>query len=60
MLLLTCEINCQFPDNTDGSYSKEPVLNMSTSPILSFPLPLVGGGLKGRLKCLIIIIKCMP
>lgn len=45
---------------TDGSYSKEPVLNMFTSPILSFPLPLVGGGLKGRLKCLIIIIKCMP
>ena len=22
--LLTCELNCQFPDNTDGSCSKEP------------------------------------
>jgi hypothetical protein len=24
LLLLTCELNCQFPDNTDGSCSKEP------------------------------------
>ena len=27
------------------------------APILSFPLPLVGGGLKGRLKCLRTISK---
>ena len=55
--LLTCELNCQFPDNTDGICSKEPFLNVPLPHILSFPLSLEGGGLKGRLKHLRTIIK---
>jgi hypothetical protein len=54
--VLTRGLSC--PDNTEGSCSKEPFLNRSTSlHILSFPLPLVGGGLEGRLKHLRTIIK---
>ena len=52
--LLTCELNCRCPDNTDGSCSKEQV---HVPHILSSPLPLVDGGLQGRLKCLKTIIK---
>ena len=30
--LLTSKLNCWFPDNTDGTYYKEQLLNRSTSP----------------------------
>jgi hypothetical protein len=33
LMVLTCELNCWFPDNTDGSCSKEPFLNRSISPV---------------------------
>jgi len=31
--LLTCELNCWFPNNVDRIYFKEPFLNRSTSPV---------------------------
>jgi hypothetical protein len=56
LLLLTCELNCQFPNNTDRVVPK----NLSKQvyfPSILFSLPPVDGGLKGRLKCLRTIIK---
>jgi hypothetical protein len=76
LLLLTCKLDCRFPDNTDGRCSKKqnkqtnkqknPKQNKTKktiskqvyfSCILSFPLPLVGDLLKGRLKHVRTIIK---
>jgi hypothetical protein len=52
LLLLPCELKCQFPDNTDRSCSISRQVRFPCS--LSFPLPLVGGGLKGtRLRTII-------
>ena len=52
-----CELKCWVPDNADGICFKEKFLKVllptPTPPYpnnLSFSLPLVGGGLEGRLK----------
>jgi hypothetical protein len=58
MLVLTCELNCRFPDNADGVLLQRTLSKQVHFPcILSFPLPLVGGGRKERLRNLRTIIK---
>ena len=55
--LLTCELNCWYSYSTDGSCSKNFSKRSTFSCILSFLLPLLGGGLQGRLKHLRATIK---
>ena len=50
-----CELNCWYPDNTDCICLKQLFLNRSTSSFVLLtiffpPLPLVDGGLEGKLK----------
>ena len=57
-LLLTFELNCWIPENAEGICSKEQFVNRFTYPcIFCFPLPLVGGGLEGRLQRLRTIVE---
>jgi len=57
----SCELNCLYPENADWIHRKELFLNRSTSSFalltFSFPLPLVSGGLEGRLRHLRTVIK---
>jgi hypothetical protein len=57
-LLLTCALNNRDYSQQRWELLQRTFLNRSTTPrILSFPLPLVGGGLQGRLTSLRTIIQ---
>jgi hypothetical protein len=53
-----CELNCCYPDNKHRNHPQKTISKQVYIPLcLAFPLPLVGSGLKGRLKHLRMLIK---